>query len=189
MHPLSWYKKGVKITVNDKMQQGYSYILQKNPGRGFDSQFKPELTPAQMLKRGVFEGKYLNDCTGEFPSEWYEKAKTSEVADPSINMFKIKSRLSLQEWRKRGWIPAAEGDMDVRGWFQWYCRYWLGRRQPAVDSVQIARWRAFVRHRAQVIKDIQKKKLKFASKKDIKKHRPKQRQALLQWAYNPLVTS
>lgn len=149
-------------------------------GKKFDKDFKPQLTPEAMLRLGVFEGKYLNDCRGEFPKEWYKhaKKKLSLTASPELNMFKIKSRLSLQEWRKRGWIPCCREDHDVRGWFQWYCRYWLGRRIESVDKIQIKRWRAFTRHVAQVIKNC---------KKGDRLCRPKQRQALLQWAYNPLI--
>jgi len=177
--PLKWYKAGKTITVNDKMQTGYSYTLAENPGKKFDPGFKPELTPAQMLKLGVFEGKYLNDCENEFPIEWYKHAKTSEVADETINLFGIKSRLSLPEWRKRKWIHMP----DPRGWFQWYCRYWLGRRIPELDELQINRWRAFIRHKAQVVKSYKKLKVKPS----VYEHRPRQRQALLQWAYNPMV--
>ena len=99
------------------------------------AEFKPFYTPSQMLSMGVFEGKYINDCDHEFPKEWYTRANkynklSPKKADPSVNYFKIKSRLSLQEWKKRGWIPVHTKDKDVRGWFQWYCRYWIGRRIP-----------------------------------------------------------
>ena len=139
-----------------------------------------------MLSMGVFEGKYMNDCIFEFPKEWFIKALkknklSPEKANPLVNEFKIKSRLSLQEWRKRKWIK--KGDPDVRGWFQWYCRYYLGRRDDKLDQVQISRWRKFIRHKAQVIYD--KKNPKSFELKKL--HRPRQRQALLQWAYYPYV--
>ncbi len=185
---MSKYKKGDYITVNDKMQTNYKYQLSSSPGKDFDPSFTPKLTPAQMLKLGVFEGKYMNDCVNEFPVEWFNNAKISlDKPDANLNLFKIKSRLSLTEWRKRGWIPVHQTDKDVRGWFQWYARYWLGRRQPDCDKIQIKRWRAFVRHKAQVTHDAHRKGIK--TKKDIiaNKHRYKQRQALLQWAYDPWV--
>lgn len=186
--PLKWYKKGKTVRVNDKMQKT-KYRLAENPGENFHKDFNPDLTPAQMLALGVFEGKYMNDGEGEFPSEWYAKAKLSKKADPSINLFKIKSRLSLQEWRKRGWIPVADNDIDIRGWFQWYCRYYIGRRMPEIDKIQIKRWRSFVRHKGQVVKSLTKmaKKDRPVGKKQLAKHRPRQRQALLQWAYDPWV--
>jgi len=114
-----------------------------------------------------------------FPSEWYAKGKFSKSPNPTINLFRIKSRLSFQEWQKRGWIY---GD-DVCGWFQWYCRYYIGRRDETVDKIQIKRWKKFIRHKAQIMKDKRNPK----SKKDKMNHRPRQRQALLQWAYNPFV--
>jgi hypothetical protein len=177
--PLSSYHKGRRIRVSDKMQgkdTPYSYVLTydagtnlRNSGDGTKYDFNPRYTPRQMLRMGVFEGKYLNDCTGEFPASWYKGTKLSPVADPSLNYFGVKSRLSLQEWRRRGWIPVHPDDKDIRGWFQWYCRYWLGRRVPSVDAIQIKRWRAFVRHYAQVKKSSQP--------------RLRQRQALLQWSW------
>lgn len=189
-HSLSWYKPGRKIIVRDKMQN-YTYYLTKKPGKEFDKKFKPELSPQQMLNMGVFEGKYINDGEHEFPKEWYKSAnkkkKLSKKADPSINAFEIKSRLSLQEWKSRGWIPITKEDKDIRGWFQWYCRYWIGRRDPNVDEIQIKRWRSFTRHKGQIVKSIKKMKPvdRPKTKAQIRKHRPRQRQALLQWAYDP----
>ena len=188
-HSLSWYEPGKIVKVQDRMQNS-SYLLTKMPGKDFDPEFKPELSPEKMLELGVFEGKYLCDCQEEFPKEWYAKAKLSPLkSDPSINFFKIKSRLSLQEWQKRGWIPIAPGDPDVRGWFQWYCRYWIGRRIPNIDTIQIKRWKAFVRHKAQVEHSLARlpEAKRPQSLADLMFHRPRQRQALLQWAYDPCI--
>ena len=159
--------------VSDKMQQGYRYQLACNPGTDFDEVFQPELTPAQMLARGVFEGHYLTDCWKEFPHAWFANAKLSPVGpDESLNQFGVKSRQPLSVWREKGWIIGP----DVRGWFQWYCRYYLGRRIPEVDRIQIARWKNFYRHKAQILKNCPPGHTEC---------RPRQRQALLQWAYNP----
>ena len=171
------YKIGDRIMVSDMMQTGYSYILMEPLGKNFHPDFKPQLSPAQMLKLGVFEGKYLNDCVKEFPREWYEKALVHLSAgkpDVSKNCFKIKSRLELSEWKRKGWILEP----DIRGWFQWYCRYYIGRRHPEIDEKQIKRWKAFKRHQAQVLKNCIPGDLTC---------RPRQRQALLQWAYNPFI--
>ena len=184
-HPLSWYRPGRRVRVRDRMQRT-SYVLAQRPGRALG--FRPEVSPARMLALGVFEGKYLNDCMGELPREWYARALRAgrlspQGPDPALNALGVKSRLSLREWRANGWIPAAPGDQDVRGWFQWYARYWLGRRQPAVDAVQIARWRAFARHRGAIRASLRgRRPLSLAQ---MRAHRPRQRQALLQWAYNP----
>lgn len=167
------FNKGASIFVYDKMQNGYCYRLSCEPGQAFDPHFTPELSPQEMLERGVFEGHYMTDCQEEFPPQWFKRARfNSQEADVSCNQFQVKSRQGLSIWRKKGWIIG----LDVRGWFQWYCRYFLGRRLPEIDAVQIARWRAFYRHKAQV--------LKYCPPK-CKECRARQRQALLQWAYNP----
>jgi hypothetical protein len=160
-----------KVTVNDKMQRKYVYFLTEPVGRNFDSQFKPELTPKQMLKLGVFGGKYMTDCKKEFPKDWFIGAKlNSDFHDPKLNYFGINASQPLSVWRKKGWIYHE----DPRGWFQWYCRYFMGRRCPD-DSRQIKRWKAISRHIAQVKKNCFKGDLAC---------RPRQRQAILHWAYD-----
>ena len=141
----------------------------------FYSEFKPELTPRQMLEYGVFGGSYLGKTIKEYPESWFKKAKLSKSFDVNLNFFKIRSGLSLIEWRKKGWIMQE----DPRGWFQWYCRFSIGRRILEVDKVQINRWKAFgPRHIGAIKKNCRKRKLNC---------RKRQRQALLQWAYNPFI--
>ncbi len=160
------------VVVNDKMQQGYSYELTAPVGKGFDPEFKPDLTPKDMLEMGVFGGKYMTDCRNEFPKSWFEKAKLCpEFHDKNLNFFKINASKPLSYWIEKGWIH----EMDPRGWFQWYCRYYMGRREPEEDQRQIKRWKAMKRHIAQVKKNC---------KKGDYSCRPKQRQALLHWAYD-----
>lgn len=160
------------VVVNDKMQENYSYVLTEPEGKKFASDFKPELTPGQMLKMGVFGGKYMNDCRDEFPEDWFKGAKLSpERSDPALNYFKVDASKPLSYWRKKGWIYPD----DPRGWFQWYCRYYMGRRLEIEDRRQIDRWKAMTRHIAQVKKNCDKGDLDC---------RPRQRQALLHWAYD-----
>lgn len=174
---IKWFVPGKKIQVNDMMQVGYAYELTDPVGKNFEPDFKPQLSPSKMLELGVFEGKYINDCTEEFPKEWFEKAKVSlDEPDITKNYFKLKSRQSLHVWREKLWIMPD--DPDVRGWFQWYCRYYLGRRDSVLDTRQIKRWKAFSRHRGQILKNCDAGNLYC---------RPKQRQALLQWAYDPFI--
>lgn len=176
--PLACFEAGGTVRVYDKMERGVSYKLECEPNRDFDEGFKPALSPQQMLEAGVFEGRYLNDCVLEFPREWYEAAlakKKLSVGRPNkaLNRFKIKSRQSLTHWQEKGWVPAN----DPRGWFQWYCRYWLGRRTDD-DAKQIGRWKNFARHSGQVKNNCAKGDLEC---------RPKQRQALLQWAWDAFI--
>jgi len=162
------------------MQEDYKYALTEPYG---ELDFPAQLTPRQMLEMGVFEGKYLNDCRGEFPDDWFEDAKLScDGSDVNCNYFKIKSRQSLYIWKRNGWIYGN----DPRGWFQWYCRYFMGRREPEVDAIQIGRWKSFGPRHIGGIKGDPKYK-KAQTRADRLKVRPKQRQALLQWAYDPFV--
>lgn len=166
-------KKMVK--VNDKFQKNYKYQLIEPVGRNFSPDFKPELTPKQMLALGIFGGVYMRDCVKEFPRDWFTKAKfqnkDSCVHNPALNFFKVNASQPLSVWIKNGWIYKD----DPRGWFQWYCRYYMGRRIPGEDERQIKRWRAIARHIAQLKKHCQV---------GDKSCRPAQRQAILHWAYD-----
>ena len=160
------------IEVNDLMQQQYSYKLTEAEGENFDSKFTPELTPIEMLELGVFGGKYLTDCRSEFPERWFTRAKLSPgKKNVSLNYYSVDASQPLQEWLIKDWIH----EQDPRGWFQWYCRYYLGRRTPTEDMRQIKRWRAFSRHAGAI--------RKYCEPYDWR-CRKKQRQALLHWAYD-----
>lgn len=166
------------VSVQDKMQHAYSYELVEPTGKNFDIGFKPDLTPKEMLELGVFGGVYMRDCVDEFPSDWFTRAKFASkdihkhIA--SLNYFGVNASQPLSIWKQKGWIYKD----DPRGWFQWYCRYYMGRRIPEEDQRQIKRWRAIGRHIMQV-----------------KKHcrvgdatcRPRQRQAILHWAYDSRI--
>lgn len=161
-----------KVVVNDKMQRGYVYFLTVPPGKNFDAGFKPQLTPAEMLSLGVFGGVYMRDCKKEFPASWFKKAKFAVgERDAKLNYFGVNASQPLSVWRKKGWIF----DEDPRGWFQWYCRYYMGRRVPGMDEKQIARWKAIARHVAQIKKNCVRGDLAC---------RRKQRQAVLHWSYD-----
>ncbi len=161
----------MRIEVNDLMQQGYVYYLTEPAGQHFHPDFRPELTPKQMLTLGVFGGKYMTDCANEFPEDWFENARLCpERHDAGLNYFGVNASQPLSVWREKGWIYHE----DPRGWFQWYCRYFLGRRCPD-DERQIKRWRAVRRHIAQIEQNCRPRDLTC---------RRKQRQALLHWAYD-----
>ena len=163
---------GRKVIVNDLMQKNYVYECTEPMGKNFAPDFHPELTPQEMLALGVFGGKYMTDCGEEFPKNWFVHAKLChQFHDPHLNFFGVNASQPLSAWRQKGWIYPD----DPRGWFQWYCRYFMGRRIPDEDARQIKRWRAIRRHVSQVKKN--------CSKGDFSCHR-KQRQALLHWAYD-----
>lgn len=163
---------GRVIEVYDLMQNGYRYELVARMGEDFDEEFNPDLTPKEMLELGVFGGKYMTDCKEEFPADWYENAKLSHGKhDPELNYFKVNASQPLSVWRKKGWISRY----DPRGWFQWYCRYYMGRRIPDEDIRQIHRWKMIKRHVAQIKKNCKRGDMSC---------RPVQRQVLLHWAYD-----
>lgn len=165
------FKKKI-VTANNLMQKNYRYVLTEPKGKNFDKDFRPDLTPKQMLALGVFGGKYLTDCKKEFPKDWWVKAKLSpNFHNPEINYFKVNASQPLRVWKKKGWIHKD----DPRGWFEWYCRYYMGRRVEKEDERQIKRWRAMRRHIAQITKNCRQGDLLC---------RPVQRQALLHWAYD-----
>jgi len=156
------------------MQKNYRYFLTQPIGKNFDKIFKPELTPKEMLSMGVFGGKYMTDCQNEFPESWYLEAKLChKFHDPNINYFGVNASQSLAVWRKNGWINPD----DPRGWFQWYCRYYMGRRHED-DGRQIKRWLAMKRHITQIKNNCPPKEINC---------RKKQRQALLHWAYDARI--
>lgn len=161
-----------KIVVRDKMQDGYTYTLSAPLGEQFDPEFKPQLTPKEMLELGVFGGLYMTDCTHEFPKSWFVKAKLSldGKRHKELNFFEINASQPLSVWQAKGWIHAD----DPRGWFQWYCRYYMGRRHSD-DARQIKRWKAMSRHVAQIVQNCMKGDYYC---------RRRQRQALLHWAYD-----
>lgn len=192
--PLATFKKGQRIHGK------YSYVLEAAPGElDLNFNFNPELSPGEMLMLGVFEGAYLNDCYREFPAEWFLGGlMTGSLSpghpDPSLNLFGIKSRQPLSVWIENGWAPSTISkthktkrnqilsdptkNPDERGWFQWYCRYWMGRRLPELDAVQIGRWRSFARHAGAIRANCKVGDLTC---------RPRERQALLQWAWSPFI--
>jgi hypothetical protein len=161
-----------KVTVTDLIQKNYSYFLTQPVGKNFDADFTPELTPKQMLEIGVFGGAYLNDCKKEFPKDWFTKANLSDHGyDSSMNFFGVSASQPLKMWQQKGWIFHE----DPRGWFQWYCRYYMGRRIPDEDRRQILRWKNMSRHVSQI---------KLHCVRGDLDCRRKQRQALLHWAYD-----
>lgn len=163
------------VVVNDRMQNEYRYTLTERVGQNFAPDFQPDLTPEDLLRLGVFGGKYMTDCTAEFPASWFKDARLSPGGrDISLNYFGVHASQPLSVWRDKGWLHPD----DPRGWFQWYCRYFMGRRLGVEDRRQIGRWKAMRRHIAQIRRACEPGDI-FC--------RPRQRQALLHWAYDSRV--
>lgn len=153
------------------MQRGYAYFRTQPIGRNFHPEFQPQLTPKQMLALGVFGGKCMTDYADEFPKSWFTSAKLAPGRRQlRLNCFGVNASQSLATWQQSGWIRPQ----DPRGWFQWYCRYYMGRR-TADDARQIRRWRAIRRHVAAIRKNCEPGDLEC---------RKRQRQAVLHWAYD-----
>lgn len=161
------------LKVNEKYQSGYQYGLQEPVGKNYSKDFKPQLTPKQMLELGIFGGNYFKSAPKEFPSAWFKKVNFSTTGKPEkdLNYFKINASQPLEVWQKKGWIYFE----DPLGWFLWYCRYYMGRRIQDEDTRQITRWVNVRRHIAQLQKN--------CAIGDVT-CRPRQRQALLHWAYD-----
>lgn len=159
------------INANDKFQKNYSYELVVPEGKNFATDFRPQLTPKQMLGLGVFGGEYFADKPADLPSDWWQVAKLSKIYDKNLNYFHVSASQPLKVWQQKGWIDQR----DPRGWFQWYCRYYMGRRIEDYDDWQIKRWKAIQRHIAQLQKSCVIGDLNC---------RPRQRQAILHWAYD-----
>lgn len=162
-----------KVVVNNKMQKGYTYFLTEKVGKNFHPDFKPDLTPREMLELGIFGGLYFGDKPKEYPKSWFAKAKISKDhrQHKELNFFKVNASQPLAIWRDKNWISKE----DPRGWFEWYCRYYLGRRLEKEDDRQIKRWNAIRRHLGALVKNCRKGDV-FC--------RPRQRQALLHWGYD-----
>ena len=145
-----------------------------NQNLDFYKIFKPQLSPKKMLELGVFGGSYFGTNIKEFPKSWFENAKISKSFDINVNRFRTKAGLSIEHWIEKGWIFKE----DPLGWFQWYCRFYNGRRIAHIDEIQIKRWKNFRRHVTAIEKNCEKGDLGC---------RRRQRQAILQWAYNPFI--
>jgi len=115
--------------------------------------FKPNLSPKEVMQLGSFGGtyfrpiksgvtneKYGSEVWKEYPSDWFEGLNIGrQVASPNynntVNKYQVKCGASLEEWESSGWMKAQ----DPYGWFQWYCRFYLGRRTDD-DARQVSRW-------------------------------------------------
>ena len=153
-------------------------------GTGFHPEFRPQLRPKQMLRMGIFGGTYFarrpRDWR-ELPADWrkgVEQLLPEKHYDPERNCFGVRAGLTYREWKSKGWLRAC----DPLGWFQWYCRYTLGRRGDD-DGRQIKRWRSYRRHVGMLVQTCRRR----GARLDDAGVAPVSRQALLHWAYDPYL--
>jgi hypothetical protein len=161
-----------KIHITNRLQKNYTYTLSAPIGKQFHPDFRPQLSPKQMIDLGIFGGCYDTVNSDEFPQDWFTKNHLQhEEKSSDRNFFKVSASQPMKVWIDKGWIFQE----DPQGWFQWYCRYYMGRRLFGEDERQIKRWKAMTRHVAQIKKNCSVGDMSC---------RPKQRQALLHWAYD-----
>ena len=160
-------------------------------------EFKPNVVPKDVFKKGAFGGTYFRpiyssitdkNYTGksvisEYPKSWFtglniDNVVISETYDKKVNKYGVKCGSSLESWEKSGWIVKE----DPYGWFQWYCRFYRGRRMYD-DERQIDRWAKLAgpngRFRRRLMNEIIKKNKKY----DDPSVSPVIRQVLLLWGY------
>jgi hypothetical protein len=161
----------MNVKVDETYQTGYEYQRTEPPGSNFAADFTPDLAPKQMLQLGVFGGNYFSTKPNEFPADWFQGVTLTDKAKKELNFFNINASQPLKVWQQKGWIYPE----DPHGWFLWYCRYYQGRRIDHEDARQVRRWKNMCRHVSQVTNNCQPGDLSC---------RPRQRQALLHWAYD-----
>lgn len=162
--------------------------------------FKPNLTPDEVLRMGSFGGVYLKPMTSsvtkksygdkiyeEYPISWVEgidpeKMLTNDKYDPSLNFYGVKSGSQLgfsrHDWEKEGLIKAQ----DPHGWFQWYARFFMGRRTKD-DERQIGQWKEMAGEDSPLRKELVQAILKAGKNWDDKSVKPDLRQELQHWGY------
>ena len=133
--------------------------------------FSPNKTSIEIIKEGAFGGTYFRDIYSGINEKWYKnswkefvhlknidaKFYASDYYDVNVNKYGVKCGTSLRFWENKGWINK----IDPYGWFQWYFRYWLGRRSED-DKRQINRWKRIVsRFRGILVKMIRDTGSKF----------------------------
>jgi len=159
-------------------------------------EFKPNLTPKEVLQMGSFGGtyfrpiyssvtktKYGKEVWQELPQSWLEGLDirtqvSSSIYDPAKNKYKVKCGASLEEWENSGWMHKQ----DPYGWFQWFCRFYQGRRTDD-DERQIGRWSKCAGEKGRWKNNLISKIVKSGCAWDNYAVSPVVRQTLQHWAY------
>eukprot|EP01001_Neometanema_parovale_P008274 NODE_4555_length_1047_cov_118.136364_g4352_i0.p1 GENE.NODE_4555_length_1047_cov_118.136364_g4352_i0~~NODE_4555_length_1047_cov_118.136364_g4352_i0.p1 ORF type:complete len:268 (+),score=47.74 NODE_4555_length_1047_cov_118.136364_g4352_i0:58-804(+) len=158
--------------------------------------FRPNLTPEEVLRQGSFGGTYFRTIHSsvtkqthsgawkELPSDWIKGLKVSTMLaapwksyDAGVNKYKVKSGQTLEAWEESGWIHPQ----DPFGWFQWYCRFYQGRRSED-DERQVSRWKKCCGARGRWKGNLVAKVLASGKRHDDPSVSPVVRQTLHHWA-------
>ena len=159
--------------------------------------FRPRLSPEQMIRAGVFGGCYFNPSGGkkgvkyprggipvdhnEYPKAWFEgvperKYISRRYCVPT-NKYGVKAGQDQTFWEEKGWVA----DQDPRGWFQWYTRFYLGRRTED-DARQIGRWTGVTGPKGRWKRALMNRIVDAGAAWDDARVSPVIRQTLLHWA-------
>jgi hypothetical protein len=160
-------------------------------------EFRPNLTPKQILKMGSFGGTYFRDIHSsvtnknykgktvikEYPDDWFkgvniEKKVISSNYDKNVNTYKVKCGSTLEDWESKDWISKQ----DPYGWFQWYCRFYMGRRTKD-DQRQIDRWLRLTGPKGRFKRSLMNKIINAGKNYNDKSVSPVIRQVLQHWGY------
>ncbi|GAA99042.1 uncharacterized protein L969DRAFT_606417 [Mixia osmundae IAM 14324] len=162
--------------------------------------FHPNLSPEEVLRRGAFGGSYFrpieskklgkefHDDWSDLPRSWFEglehqKYLTNPEYDVEVCCFKSKVGQTYEAWEDQGWIKYEH---DVRGWFQWYCRFFLGRRCED-DERQMSRWKGIASKSGRFRNTLLNKYVNQGYNDIDPEHEPISpgiRQTLLHWAFD-----
>ena len=152
-------------------------------------EFGANKTPVEEIREVAFGGTYFGDIYSNVNDKWYKKSwkefnqlknidrkyYCSDYNDVSVNKYGVKCEMSLRFCDNNSWI----NEIDPQAQFQWYFKYWLGRRSRD-DKRQINRWKKIVsRFRGKLVKMIKDASSKF----DDYLISPRTRQILLHWGY------
>ena len=159
--------------------------------------FTPNISPKEVFEMGSFGGTYYRpiyssitnknykskDVIKEYPKSWFKNVDIDTMVissdyDKKINKYKVVCGSSLETWEKNGWIIKQ----DPYGWFQWYCRFYRGRRTDD-DERQIDRWNKIVGPNGRFRRRLMNMLIKKNKEYDDYTVSPVIRQVLLHWGY------
>jgi len=190
------FKRGIEATVDKaggkppQRNQAQELVFEDAPT------FRPVFEPSQVIRQGAFGGTYwrpivsgvtgeaIKDAWKEFPDDWFKGVPAKLLTaswpryDAAVNRYGVKCGGSLDMWESSGWIS----NIDPYGWFQWYCRFFLGRRSSD-DARQIQRWNSVAGPGGRFKNQLIGRCARASTTHDDATISPVIRQSLLHWGY------